>query len=1134
MNVKRLLLALVVAAVACAVWAADSGTRLRCRVSDSAKEMVSGAKLTLKGGAFSTTGTSNDEGEYLFVNVPPGQYHLTVEKEGFAPKDIDAVALDLNEVRLLNVTLAPKEHSEVVEVQASQVSIVPQQTFLRGLVDPLRMQELPLNGRNFSDLIYTQPGVTRAFSDPYGSGHAVTGARGNANNFIVDGGDANDALLPSGPGININTSGIPLDALGEFSVITTNATADYGRSAGATVNIVSVSGTEKAHGSVWEFLRNDVLDSRTYFDAPDHKDPFKQNQFGAHVGGPVKPLRMFYSAAYEGFRQRQQVPINASVPTSDFLATVTNPAWASLLASAYPSPNTPVTPGALAGIYNSTFNNGRDQDTGFLRLDRSFHDVHQVFATVSVAKGSQHLEGDGLPGTDQILLARKWYSVLGDNWALRPTLYMTTRLSFSHGSSAFSSDPEPASALQAGASRTAGPFAGQPFVNTLTSPNGFPYISMSTGLFSPAGPVFWIPEQGAQNTLQAQNSIAWLKGKHQITAGAELRRLHVNDDNQVFRRPFMVMDSSNPFSLQSGLVLAQVQNFYAYNNTGMRGFRNWETDFYVTDTYRLFPRLTVDLGLRYELNLPTTEVNDLITNAFVMQNGKPLPCQSLPAGQGLSQVAVIRPSQFGIDSFCADRNNFAPRAGFAWDVFGDNRTLVRGSYGVFYDHTFALILNQYRNNPPFVIPSALGFFPYNGIQGSPTLDATTPYNVSSVDPGIRTPYLQRWHLTVSRELDKNTLLNVSYAGSAGSNLVQTESPNFGNAFANAFRPSNGSLFLARNASDMANNVITAPFGAFTDITSHGISRYDSLEVELSRRFSSGLTFQTSYTWSHSLDSISEVLGSTTDQYYVGRLNNMLAPILAPGSGCFGVFGGAADPNSMTNAVRCATGNNSLTMNQAAGIFVNQYISQLSSNANYGDSSFDARHRLTSNMIYELPIGRNKRFLSSVSGFADKLVSGWQIASVVEAQSGTPLPIFAGVDANYDGDTSDRAIATGDLSTLKYSGSGSQQFQCVWTAGSCSSPVAAGMGVLDPRQRLGRGAYRAPGIFNLDASVSKRIHLNEGYTVQFRSEFFNLLNNVNFAPPAQAINNPNFGVSSSQLLINNTQSRQIQFGLKVEF
>ncbi|HEU5414030.1 MAG TPA: TonB-dependent receptor [Candidatus Angelobacter sp.] len=1135
MKFQNFIAALVAAVLTCTLWAADSGTRLRCKVLDGSKALVTGATLTLQGDTFTATGTSNDEGEYLFLNVPPGTYQLTVEKEGFSSAKLGSIVLDLDEVRVLKITLTPKADVQTVEVHGDQVSIVPQQTFLRGLVDPLRMKELPLNGRNFADLIYTQPGVTRDFSDPYGSGHAVTGGRPTTNNFVVDGVDANNDNVPDAPAININTSGIPLDAIDEFSVITTNATADYGRSSGGTVNIVTKSGTEKMHGSAWEFLRNDALDSRTYFDPAGHKDPFKQNQFGAHIGGPIKAAGTYYSLAYEGFRQRQQVPINALVPTPEFLATVTNPAWASLLQSAYPAPNLPYNPGALAGTFNSTFDNGRDQDTGFMRLDRAFHSSHQAFATLSTARGSQHLLSDGIPGSGEILTASNWHSVLGDNWMIRPTFYDTTRVGFTRSTDSFASDPEPAAALQSGVARTAGPYAGQIFSGALNSPNGFPYIQMSTGLFSPAGPLFWVPEQGAENTFDAQNSIAWIKEKHQITAGVEVRRQQLNDDNQVFRRPYMIMDSSNPSSLQSGLVLTQLQNFYVYNDTGMRGFRNGDMNFFAADSYHLFSRISLDYGLRYELNVPTSEVNNLISNAFVMQNGKPLACQSLPSGQGLSQVAVIRPSQFSIDPFCADRANFAPRAGFAWDVFGNTKTILRGGYGIFYDHIFGVVFDQFRNNPPSVIPSQIGFFSYNGIQGSSAMDATTPYNISSVDPGLRTPYLERWHLTISRQITRDMHVNVSYVGANGNRLAQNEQPNFGAAFASAFRPSNGSLFLARTSSDMAANIITAPFGSITNLATDGKSRYNSLQLELNQRWSNGLSFQTSYTWSHSLDSITQQLGSATDQYYVGLLNNMLAPELVPTSGCAGVFGGAANPVSMMNAVHCATGNNSLTMNQAAAIFVNQYVSAASPLANYGDSSFDVRHRLTANMIYELPFGHNQRFWSGVHGFADKLVSGWQFSSIIESQSGAPLPIYAGVDANYDGDPGDRAVATGDLSTLTSGSSGPQQLQCAtWVAAACSDPVGAGLGIIDARQRLGRGAFRSPALFNMDASFAKRFQLDENYNLQFRAELFNLLNRVNFAAPVQAINNPNFGVSNNQLLINNTQSRQIQFGLKLEF
>ena len=1120
-----------------AAWSGESGIRLRCSVVDESKAVVKDATLQLQadGTNFSVQGVTDERGEYTFVNIPPGTYALTISKDEFAPETMRNIALDLNEVRVLSVALKVSAAKETVFVTTENVNIVPQQTFLRGLVDPMHMMELPLNGRNFTDLIYTQPGVTRDTSNTFGTGHAVDGARTSANSFLIDGSDDNDAQVPLTPALNINTSGIPLDALDEFSVITTNATADYGRSSGAIVNLATRSGTEKMHGTLWEFLRNDVLDSRTFFDSPGQKEPFKQNLFGGHLGGGYK--QTFFSVAYEGYRQRQQVPIDVLVPSASFLASVTNPSWKGLLQGAYPAANLPG-PSSNVGIFNSAFNNGRDQDTGFVRLDRSFGQAHRTFVSMAVNDGNQILVSNGVPGTGTLSEQRNWNVVASDNWMIRPTFYNTFHFSVNRVSNGFSTTPLLDTAPQSGTFRTAGPFAGQPFDTALNSSNGFPSLILSTGAFTSAGPATFVPEAKSENTFQTQDSIAWITHKHQITAGADLRRLQDNRDNETQVRPLMIVDSSNLANLQSGFVLSQVQNFYVSSNLGERGYRNWEADLFVSDSYRVSTRLTLDYGLRYEDNTPPSEVRDHLSNAYVMQNGKPMACQSLPVGAGMQNVAVIVPSQFGIGLYCADRTNFAPRAGFAWDVFGNSKTVVRGAYGVFYDPIYGTVLQNFRTNAPFVLPTQIGGFAYNGQQASSTLTPTSVIGVNSVDPGLRTPRTQRWHLTLSRELSKNTVVNASYVGATANHLPQYEEPNFGPAFADAFRPSNGSLFLSRNPSDLANNVITGPFGAVENLTTAGYSNYHALQLELIKRYSSGLTMQASYTWSHSLDTISDILNpsqGTDSASSPATVNNLLAPLFAPGSSCPGAFS-VATPVGLRNAVACATGNNTLTIDQAAAIFASQFISAANVGQNYGDSAFDVRQRFVANAIYELPIGRNKPWFNQVKGITDKLVSGWQMASIVEAQTGAPLPIYAGTDANFDGDNNDRAVLTGPLSSLQ-SGSGAQQFQCTATnpvTRACTAPFGQGLGIIDPSLRLGRGAVRAPGIFNLDASVLKHISISERYSVQFRAEFFNLLNNVNFAAPVQQINNPSFGTSNGQLLINNTQSRQIQFGLKLQF
>jgi hypothetical protein len=377
-------------------------------------------------------------------------------------------------------------------------------------------------------------------------------------------------------------------------------------------------------------------------------------------------------------------------------------------------------------------------------------------------------------------------------------------------------------------------------------------------------------------------------------------------------------------------------------------------------------------------------------------------------------------------------------------------------------------------------------------------------------------------------------------GASGHDLTRNERPNFGDVFPDEFRPSNANNpLMLRNAGDLAANVIAGPFGAITNLKTDGISSYHALQVELLKRYSSGLTLQASYTWSHSMDTASANLDNST------TLNNMLAPLFAPGSSCAAAAGNSLSTASLTAAVQCASGNSALTTAQASALFLSQYTSAASLRADYGDSAFDARQRFTANAVYELPLGRNKPFLHNASGFAGALVSGWQVATMIESQPGLPWPVLAGTDANFDGDDNDRAVATGTLSGMRFHNGevavqpngAPRQYQCVSfdpAAGACGSPVAQGLGIIDPRLRLARGALRAPGLMNLDASVSKRFHLAEGCTLQFRSEFFNLLNHVNFDAAAQAINDPAFGTIANQLLLNNTQSRQIQFALKLEF
>jgi hypothetical protein len=1151
---------------------AELGGRLRGQVTDNSKAAISNADVTLKniGTSASRTTKTNEQGEYVFVDVPPGLYSVSVQNTGFKKAEVSGVQVNLNEVRLLNFTLEIGAQSEIVTVDAQAESVVPQETTLRGLIDPQRIKELPLNGRNFQDLVFLAPGVARSAGNTgQGSGFATAGARPTVNNFLIDGGDANDPTVPFGTASNFQTSAVPVDALEEFSVITSNATAEFGRSSGATINVVSKSGTNTLHGSAWEFLRNDVLDSRDYFDpnpatvAPGQrlKTPFRQNVFGFRLGGPVFKDRTFYSVSYEGYRQRLAQSTTAIVPSPGFKAALTNPFIAAVFKAAYPNPDTGTfkstfiasDPSTWTGTISTPVNSSVDQDTGFVRLDHRFTENHQVFTTLSIVDGVSGKTGNGIPGTGVGTVSRAWHGVFNHNWTLGNSKLNTFRVAFQRTPFSFPAEDQSAALLAAGALRPAGPFKNQPFSPAVNSVNGVPTVQFNAGTFTRFGVASNIPQGRATNTFSYQDTFSWVTGRHQIKFGGDFRRIQENGSFDNVIRPLVTIDDSSFNSINSGALIAQSQNFYLFNNTSERGFRYSEINAFVQDSFRIHPRLTIDYGVRYELNLPFTEVQNALSNAYVMQNGKPQECQSLPLGAGMKNVAVVIPSKFGIDVYCTDYNNFAPRVGFAWDTFGNGKTVLRGSYGVFYDRTFGNVFGNARFNAPFVVPTTISTGNFDGQLGASlpaTVSPTAVFTVTSIDPALRTPYTQRWNLTLSRELfDRNTVLNVSYVGSKGTKLLQTTRPNMGTSFADAFRPTNQSGSLTRNATDIANQIITGPFSTFSHRVTNAASNFNSLEVEVSHRLSNGLSFQGAYTWAHSFDTVSDdIAGSTNGDspFPQATINNLLAPLMAPGSTCSTANGTPSSATRLTNAVKCATGNASLTTDQAAALFSQQFISAASPHDNYGDSAFDIRHRFVGSVLYELPIGRSKHFLSGVNGFADKLISGWAASTIIDTQSGTPQIITAGTDANRDGDTNDRPIQIGSLgdvndhivydSNFKPGTVTIRKFNCGAKSDPVACPFNQGLGIISPLQRVGRGFLRAPGIFNVDASLTKRTQLTERLNMQFRAEFFNVLNIVNWNRPQQSIASPNFGVITGQRGINSqgTQSREIQFGVKLEF
>lgn len=1121
---------------------------LRGTVTDTTGAVLPGSTLTLvdSGTGAVRTQISNNTGQYSFSDVPPGSYSLSVTDQGFQEKRFTTVTIVLNETRELNVSLNTGAVNEVVEVNGDVASVVTLQTTVGTLIDEAKVTQLPLNGRDFQNLVFLAPGALRsAGGTGQGSGVSAGGSRPTNNNYLVDGGDANDPRVPSGSAGNQGNaiSSVPLDAIAEFSVITSNASAEFGRSSGAVVNVVTKSGTNDFHFSTWEYLRNSALNTRNFFDPAGSKSPFKQNQFGFWAGSRLMRDRTFYSVAYEGFRQRSTARTVVPIPSSQFIAALTNPLANALFAAVYPSvpgvafdPNNPST---WTATINRSIANNLDGDTGFVRVDQKLTEKNQIFATFSLVDSvpTAAQNGGTLPDFGVGNTARASHIVVQDNHIFSASLLNTARFSFQRTPTAFPTEIPTTAQLNSGELRTAGPDAGLPFSPNVGDPNGIPTISFNSSRFTTIGIANNQPQNRAPVVFTYQDTVSWQRGKHEAKFGAQISQIWDNTTfSSVIRPSVTILDSS--FANINNLVLnSQTQDFYI--QPSLRQYRLWEQGYFAQDSYHATNRLTIDLGLRYELYNPFTEKNNLLSNAYLLDaNNKPEACTPLPFDSGLSNAAVINPAKYGIGNYCTTHNYLSPRAGFAFDVFGTGKTVVRGGYGWFYDRVFGNVYGNARFNPPYTVTTTISTGDYTGATAPSTINTSQTYNLTNIDPALRNPDTHHFNLAVSQQLDKVTAVTVSYVGAVAHHLLVTQRPNFGTSFADAFRPANQGAPL-RAQTDINNGIIRGPFGNMTYRQSNGTSNYNALLVNVRRSMAAGLSLEASYSYTHSLDVLSDDVSAGVDAAFpAATLENLVAPYMAAGSSCPAAQGTAASAARLQAAVACAENNPSLSQAQAQSIFLSKYIRYASLKTNYGDSAFDVRQRFAASVIYDLPFGHDKLLLSNLRGPGDLLVSGWGLASIFDTQTGVPFIPTTGADGNRDGDTTDRVVIVGPVAhragKLTKNFSGTTPVVSYFAACGAGCPFAAGDGVIDPLARMHRGYLRNPGIFNWDFQLNKTTKVTERFRLRFTSDFFNVLNHSNFNNLTSSITSPQFGQALSTRALGQTQSRQIQFGLKLQF
>jgi hypothetical protein len=778
-------------------------------------------------------------GFYRIAGLFPGEYDLRAERASFAVEVRSRIVLAVSQDAVINFTLRVGIE-EKIYVSAQAPLVESTDSAVSGLVDPTQMRELPLNGRDIFQLVLLQPGVEptpSAGPSPWQKGGlaklAVNGQRPTANNFTIDGMDANDPAFNVSPG---GASGVLLgvDALEEFRVFTDTYAAEYGRNAGSIIQTVTKSGTNRLHGSLFEFLRNSALDAKNYFDLADQAiPPFQRNQFGGSLGGPIARDRTFFFVSYEGFRERLGITAVATVPdmlahegllppappgdpatctlqnTSGCVNVGVNPAVMPFLVLA-PPPNGPDLGGGVA-VFTSSDKRATREDYGLVRIDHAFSGTHSLFGRYIMDDSDSqnpYLSTlvPGFPGEsssrdqfftlqDQRVFHSDWLNLLAFGFN------RTTYLAEVH-------DTHPGLTIALAPDRPVGVLA-------------------ITGLTS-LGNNFIYPFGSFSNTFQIQDNVAWQRGHHAIKFGGEYRRLEMNGPFDLFvNGEYSFQDLTTDFGIpyfpdSNNHALESFLQGSAFSYLGTnpqlsdsdRGFRqNWLSA-YGQDDWRATARLTLNFGLRYEFYSNPTEAENKEVNI----------------------INVATDTAPTVGKFFADtpKDLFSPRFGLAWQVAPDQKTVVRLGAGIFRDQIWANLYGNARTLPPFfqaylaLLPPFLN--PLNGpIPAATTANATMTYYP-------KFPSTIQYNLNLEREVTRDSVFKLIYVGARGNHLVRMGEAN----------PYNPVLGQYPNPN----------FGSIIRIVTDAQSFYNSLQSSFEHRTSSGLTLAAHYTWAHSVDDAS--------------------------------------------------------------------------------------------------------------------------------------------------------------------------------------------------------------------------------------------------------------------------------------
>jgi hypothetical protein len=790
---------------------AQSTASLRGTVSDEQGASLAGAKILVKNQATGEERTtqSDSRGEFQVASVAVGVYRLEVRADGFQTKVVKDLRLEVAQTMVQNVRLAIGSLSEELAVVGEAPTIESTTTSVGQVINQRTVQEIPLNGRHFVDLGLLIPGsvapqpATGFLTAPLrGQGSFAFNTAGNREdtvNFMINGVNLNDQVQ------NQITFQPSINTVAEFKVDNSTLSAEYGRSSGAVVNIATRSGTNDLHGEVFEFLRHQSLDARNFFNAASQKQsPFKRNQFGANLGGPLAKNKAFFFVTYEGLRQRQQLDFNSGVLSDAQRAAVTDPVVKNLL-PLIPTSNATSATGAPRFLGTGSADVNLDQWTGDLSHQLGPADrLHAYYAYQRDQRVEPNLQGNTIPGFGDTRTSNRQIGTLNHTHTFGSSVVNEARFGFNRIHITFAPN----------VTLNPGDFG---IKNGITTAIVLPQITVQGVGLNFGGPSAF-PQGRIDTTMVLSDTLTYASGRHSFKFGGEYRRFH-NVNFQTNGGTF-TFPSLADFQAGRGtaftVTLGDIDSDITQQAVG----------FFVQDNFRVRSNLTFELGFRYDLNVAPTEAED----RFVYFDPGTVSLQRV--GQGVR------------DKIYGNKHNYQPRVGLVWDPFKDGRTSVRAAYALLSDQPVTNLVTGTAANPPLVTPLT-----FTGSAGSIRLDnALTVAQAaglapSSVDAGFRNPLIQTWNLNVQRELWKSFSAMVGYFGSKGEHLRVSRNLN---QFAGGVRP-------YPRLSPSSPILPGATVGNITEITSLGYSRYSGGWVTLNQRFSRGLQLNASYTLSKSKD-----------------------------------------------------------------------------------------------------------------------------------------------------------------------------------------------------------------------------------------------------------------------------------------